>query len=898
MTALCAEIMRGHGRSVHFRYTSLCIKGGRGIMGENENRQTYEAGRRMSGEKNSGAGRPAYDRDGSRVQPSAGRTAARTAADGAKNGGVRPAVPVNRQRGAASGMRTGAAGQRTENRVQNRIQTEGDASGNGRNPGQAVRRPAAAAGANATARGGQPYRTGSRPAAPQTRTNGTGTRRAPAGANSANTVRTGASRNGTAVNAANRTGSAAGRTEANGRAQASGAQGRGYAAAHRTGTGHAQAGEAYRRTPAAQRGQSGAAHRTNAPYGGDEGGSGKRAAMIIGGVLLLAVIAGGSAFAVKTLRNSAQAIETTLASEAETETTTAFDPNVIQTDLFLDYSAISPEKTVPLLNMKGMDKEQVAKELKSAYQWALTVKNANPNLSSFEMPVITAKSSETETAADGEGDNGGTAQEVKVDDPYAGVTIQASKDSFAVPDLIADSIDSYVDQIFADYEKKAGAASVSSSSADEKMETGDSSALDASGASDGSGEASSSAQQADYVLAAPDVSAQLADYAKQLALVWNAKPKNGDIVSYDAENDKFKFGGAVKGYSIDADQLAAALEDAVASGNYSASVDTPGTSTEPSSDSTTSKYKTIGSFTTKTTSNQVRNKNIALACQAINGHVMQPGDSFSFNDVVGERTAAKGYGAAAAYSNGEVVQEVGGGVCQVSTTLYNAVFRAGLTTTSRRSHTFEPSYVTPGLDATVSWGGPDYKFVNSSGHAIGIRASYSNQTCTISIYGIPVLPEGVTWELSSTKVKSDIEPPTSIINSGTPSAGSYGSEWQVYKVVKKNGEEVERTKDHYSAYRGHTKTVLNPAATTTAAPETTTSAAATTAPTHTSPTETSPSETPAVNPAGPGETATTAAPHPTTAAHTTAPEPTEAATAASPGAAGPGEDVPVISEEP
>ena len=98
--------------------------------------------------------------------------------------------------------------------------------------------------------------------------------------------------------------------------------------------------------------------------------------------------------------------------------------------------------------------------------------------------------------------------------------------------------------------------------------------------------------------------------------------------------------------------------------------------------------------------------------------------------VVGERTEAKGYQAAAAYSNGEVVQEIGGGVCQVSTTLYNAVIRSGLKTTVRRSHTYEPSYVTPGQDATVSYGGPDYKFINNSNTAIGIRASYSNQVCT------------------------------------------------------------------------------------------------------------------------------------------------------------------------
>ena len=82
---------------------------------------------------------------------------------------------------------------------------------------------------------------------------------------------------------------------------------------------------------------------------------------------------------------------------------------------------------------------------------------------------------------------------------------------------------------------------------------------------------------------------------------------------------------------------------------------------------------------------------------------MRPGEEFSFNNTIGERTEEKGFGAAAAYNNGEVVQEVGGGVCQVSTTLYNAVVRAGLKVTYRQGHTFQPTYVTPGQDATVSW---------------------------------------------------------------------------------------------------------------------------------------------------------------------------------------------------
>ena len=221
-------------------------------------------------------------------------------------------------------------------------------------------------------------------------------------------------------------------------------------------------------------------------------------------------------------------------------------------------------------------------------------------------------------------------------------------------------------------------------------------------------------------------------------------------------------------------------------------------------------------MTTNTTANSKRNTNVRLACEAINGTVLQPGEEFSFNKVVGERTEAKGYKGAAAYNNGEVVEEIGGGVCQVSSTLYNAVVKAGLKTTVRRSHTFEPSYVTPGTDATISWGGPDYCFVNNSSTAIGIRSSYSDQKCTVSIYGIPILEEGVTYSLKSTKIK-DIDPPAPTYEEdGTlqpgeekvKSSGSKGSYWETRLVITKDGEVISQEIDHTVTYKGHAPVIL------------------------------------------------------------------------------------------
>ena len=306
--------------------------------------------------------------------------------------------------------------------------------------------------------------------------------------------------------------------------------------------------------------------------------------------------------------------------------------------------------------------------------------------------------------------------------------------------------------------------------------------------------------------------------AAKAAAQWDKKPKNGSISGFDKDSNSFTFGGAENGQSVDQELLKQDILDAVKAKDFDVRITASVSVVEPeiSEAAAKEKYKTISSVTTKTTSNAKRNTNVRLSCEAINGIVLQPGEEFSFNERVGERTEAKGYKGAAAYNNGEVVEEIGGGVCQTSSTLYNAVLKAGLKTTMRRSHTFEPSYVTPGTDATVSWGGPDYKFVNNSSTAIGLKASYADQKCTISIYGIPILEEGVTYSLKSTKLK-DIDPPAPTYEEdgtlvpGTEkvkSSGSKGSYWETRLVITKDGEVVSQEVDHTVTYKGHAPVIL------------------------------------------------------------------------------------------
>ncbi|WP_096200487.1 VanW family protein [Bacillus sp. FJAT-45350] len=135
------------------------------------------------------------------------------------------------------------------------------------------------------------------------------------------------------------------------------------------------------------------------------------------------------------------------------------------------------------------------------------------------------------------------------------------------------------------------------------------------------------------------------------------------------------------------------------------------------------RVKRIGQFTTYFNSRKkARAQNISLATEAINNHVVFPGEVFSFNEVVGKRTKEKGYLPAPIIIKGKIYQDFGGGICQVSSTLYNAADKAGLQIVQRHSHSKPVPYVPPGRDANVSWYGSDFMFKNTYNQPILIRA--------------------------------------------------------------------------------------------------------------------------------------------------------------------------------
>ena len=143
----------------------------------------------------------------------------------------------------------------------------------------------------------------------------------------------------------------------------------------------------------------------------------------------------------------------------------------------------------------------------------------------------------------------------------------------------------------------------------------------------------------------------------------------------------------------------------------------------------------IGRYVTSfNSSNKKRTTNIKLATAAINNYVVFPGETFSFNKVVGKRTATKGYLKAKVIVRGEFSEDIGGGICQVSSTLFNAVDNAGLKIVQRFSHSRKVPYIPPGRDATVSWYGPDFVFKNMYSQPVLIRAKTLGNMLVIKLY--------------------------------------------------------------------------------------------------------------------------------------------------------------------
>lgn len=192
-----------------------------------------------------------------------------------------------------------------------------------------------------------------------------------------------------------------------------------------------------------------------------------------------------------------------------------------------------------------------------------------------------------------------------------------------------------------------------------------------------------------------------------------------------------------------------------------------------------------------------RSYNVSLASQKINDVVLAPGDVFSYNEIVGPRTTAHGFRVANVYVGNRIEPGVGGGICQVSSTLFNAVVLADLNIVYRTNHSLPVSYVPLGRDATVSYGSIDFKFSNNTSNPIKIVAYASGGTNKISVYGVKEHPGrtiSISTECIGTRppVVTQKEDPT--LPEGTikvEQAGSSGSTYNTYKITSENGKVIK-----------------------------------------------------------------------------------------------------------
>lgn len=215
----------------------------------------------------------------------------------------------------------------------------------------------------------------------------------------------------------------------------------------------------------------------------------------------------------------------------------------------------------------------------------------------------------------------------------------------------------------------------------------------------------------------------------------NVDMKNAKV--YISDSGNISVSSATIGKELDIASTKESIYDAIKNKDYK-SIDLKVNIKEPkiSTEAVKSVNTLLAEFSTKfSTKDSNRVTNVVLSAKATSDVLLMPGEEFSYNNLTGKRTASNGYKDAPVIINGKLEQDVGGGVCQVSSTLFNSVLYSGLDVTSRRNHSLKSSYVSIGRDAMVSDGGSDFRFKNPYSHPVYIKNTVSNGVITSKIYG-------------------------------------------------------------------------------------------------------------------------------------------------------------------
>ncbi len=288
-------------------------------------------------------------------------------------------------------------------------------------------------------------------------------------------------------------------------------------------------------------------------------------------------------------------------------------------------------------------------------------------------------------------------------------------------------------------------------------------------------------------------------------------PVDAKLTAFNPNTKEFVFVPEQDGMMLDRDRLYNDVVAALDAKNYTASVtvQTTPVSAAIRKDQIGSLFGLVSSFTTETTDDRNRNNNINLAAQAINGKMIMPGEKLSFNTSTGQRTQAKGYLEAGAIQGGQLVDETGGGVCQASSTLFNAVVRADLEIVTRSQHMWPSTYVNRGEDAAVDYPRLDFVFRNNQKTPVFVIAFYADRKITVQIYG-KLMPPGYSINLFSETVRTT-KASDEVIYTRNESLAPESSKVakkkrdgyivDTYKVYYQDGVEVDRKKLWRTEYR-------------------------------------------------------------------------------------------------
>ena len=264
----------------------------------------------------------------------------------------------------------------------------------------------------------------------------------------------------------------------------------------------------------------------------------------------------------------------------------------------------------------------------------------------------------------------------------------------------------------------------------------------------------------------------------------------------------------------------------------------------------------LSTFSTKyNASDTDRTTNLVIACRKLNGKVIMPGETFSYNETLGPRTYAAGYRNGKIYENGQVVDGLGGGICQISSTLYNAALMSDMEIVERRNHQFVTSYVDKGRDATVVYGATDFRFKNTRTYPIRLVASATGGVATVSIYGIKEADREYTYSFK-TDVISTIPYTTKHVEDASLAAGkevvtqggTNGLVCKTYMTKMLNGKVISTKLLSTDTYSAMQRIVKRGKATTTSNQSSSTTTPTTNPEPSNKPTEETPAETPEQKP--------------------------------------------------